>query len=505
MATYGYSTLTLTIVRLFLLVLLMLIIQPGQAQGWEILPDYTMGRGGREQVRRIILCEKYDRPSTGFVQLRDSTPLSELVKLTNSHNPAMQLYAAYALADRHYPQLAEVFGYLLRKDHPIAHRFYAHGANRVRYFHASEALYSRIHYEEAAARSHLPKSFATPADSLLYQHLLHQLDSTALHLAAEGRHVHYTLLESSLENNAGYPGSYAFVRKLCRKVDPTQQSSQRYAAALAAYRQEQDIALIKQFGSNALAAIAQWPHPAFWSIIEQHRLGEKHLYSFDYYRAMAAYRTLRSAQLLDSIARDEVRNDSDYNNLAYALASSDASVFQHAIASLWVQHHAIALPTVQALIRRDAAQAARLFAQGFLSFQPTTHSVLLPQFYGTTADTVALVMLQTIQAQDTALFRRVSLHGARTFRWDELTALCRLDRRHSLPWLRQALLQALQTVQDAEGAAVLAGDLLKYNDPALAAQVRQILAASTVCGTTPSVWCDAIRSMAQPAGAVNQR
>ena len=115
------------ITRLFFFGILLLTAQQVSAQGWDILPEYTFRLGGRAQVRRIIQCEDYQRASLGFVKLRDSSSVEELVKLSHRHNPALQLYAAMALADRHYPRLPEVFARLMRKDHPIPYHVYRGG------------------------------------------------------------------------------------------------------------------------------------------------------------------------------------------------------------------------------------------------------------------------------------------------------------------------------------------------------------------------------------------
>ena len=480
--------------RLFLTLGLLLARLLADAQGWDKLPSYTFRSGGRAQVRRIIFCEDHDRLSPGFVKLRDSTSIAELVKLSRRHNPAMQLYAAMALADRHYPRLPDVFAHLIRTDHPIRYSYYRWGTEHIYYAHASEKLYSRMRYSEAAARSHLRPAFPSRADSLLYETLLQQMDSVILRLATEGKHVHYSLLATCLEHNKGYPGSYAYVRKLCGEVNPQDWKNREYATALAAYRREQDLPLLLQFDDNAFAAAAQFPHPTFWPLIEKYRAPNKWSGSYEYYQGVAAFNNQRAAQLLDSIARFIIQEKGAASNMAWVLSKADLTVFSKPIERLWVQHHAIRASVAAQLVQRGPAQAAKLFAQGFLSFNSEGKSELERRGdYGPSnsvrSDTTATMMLRAIWQQDSAAFRAVSRHGVQQFRWDELTALCLLDKQYHFPWFRPLLVAELKATRQPFDQYMVANKLLDYEEAATTALVRKIVAESTTCQLSNDSWC----------------
>ncbi|MBF9238285.1 hypothetical protein I2I05_12845 [Hymenobacter sp. BT683] len=480
--------------------MLVLYCLPMQAQGWDVLPEYTFRLGGRAQVRRIILREDYDKPSPGFVKLRDSTSVEQLVKLTRRHNPAMQLYAAMALADRHYARLHEIFAWLIRKDRPISYQYHAWGADRVNYLHASEQLYHRIRNAEAAARSHRQPGFPSQADSLLYHSILHRMDSTALRLANEGEHVHYTLLENCLEDNNAYPGSYEDVRKLCSSVDPQQEQNRGYAAALAAYRREPDLNLLLRFDHNAFPAVARFPHPAFWPLIAKYRLTDKGNSRYEYYEAVAAFNNVRAVQLLDSLVRFEVHDENSAINMANSLEKAPISAFQAVVEQLWVQHHTSRLHLVSQLIQRNPRQAAKTFAEGFLNYKPDDQGRYGPSYERGT-DSVASTMLRTIWQQDSAAFRRVAQHGVQVFRWSELTALCQLDKRYNFPWLRPLLVAELRTTRRPFDQYVVASALLNYSDAATNTLVKQALTENAVCQTADDTWCKSLRAQLERLNA----
>ncbi len=490
----------MTTVRFYIISVLLLLALPGRAQGWEVLPKYAFGKGGRAQVRRIILCEAYGKPSAGFTRLRDSTTIEELVKLSRRQNPAMQLYAAMALADRHYPALHKVFGQLIRKDKPISYQYQAGGSNRVNYLHASEQLYHRIRYAEAAARSVRQPAFITPADSLLYYTILHRMDSTALRLANAGAHVHYTLLENCLEENEAYPGAYADVSLLCRAADPQKAKNSGYATALAAYCREQDIPLLLSFDSNAFAAIAKFPHPAFWPLIEKYRFTETGLSSFDYYQAIAAFNNGHATQLLDSIVRSGFRYRNEASNMATVLRNASLLTFRPVVEKLWVLHHTTRPEFVAQLIQQNPRQAAKIFADGFLTYKVDEQGDFGPSYERGT-DSVVTSMLRTIWQQDSADLHLVARHGVKVFNWTELTALCQLDKRYGFPWLKPLLLAELRATHKPYAQYKLVGVLLSYQEVAITGLVKQALTENEICHTFDDTWCKFTRAQLEQLNA----
>lgn len=135
--------------------------------------------------------------------------------------------------------------------------------------------------------------------------------------------MHENLLQNCLENNAAYPGSYDFVRKLCAAADTAHQQASALAAALAAYRRPTDIPLLSRFGPQDFEAIANFPDPAFWPLIERYRATMAAKRSVAYYRAVATYHTRPAAQLLDSLIRHGLTNDIGASNINNVLIFRD--------------------------------------------------------------------------------------------------------------------------------------------------------------------------------------
>ena len=460
------------------------------AQDWELLPAYGFRPGGRAQVRRIIWCEDYERTSPGFVKLRDSTSIDELLRLAQRHNPALQLYAAMALADRHYPRLHEVFARLIRKDRPIRYSNYRFGTEHISYLHASEHLYHRIRFSEAAARSHLRPAFPSLADSLQYETIVHRMDSVAIRMASEGKHVHYTLLANCLEHNRAYPG-YASVRQLCSEADPQKWQNRGYATALAAYQRESDVKLLLTFEQNAFAAIGQFPHQAFWPLLEKYSAVDNSFQSYEFYQAITAFTHPRAVQLVDSILRFQIKDVSSASNMAQVLLSADAATFCPAAEQLWVQHHSTRSGLVTRFIQRNPIRAAEVFAAGFRSFKAGDQGHYTVSDYEK-SDSLVVMMLRSIRQQDSAAFRVVGQHLVQVARWHELTALCRLDKQYRLSWLRPLLTDQLRASSMPFDQYMIASNLFDYNDAATTTMVKQILGASAACQTSSDVWCHGI-------------
>lgn len=467
-----------------LLVLLVLLPLGLRAQGWETLPEYTFGPGGRAQVGRIIRCEDADKPSAGFVRLRDSSSIDELVRLSRRHNQAWQLYAGLALADRNYPRLYEVFGQLIRRDHPVRQSHYAHGTTRIYFLHASEEVWNRYSLRRYDAAK------MTRADSLQFFRQLHQLDSVALHLALQGQHVHHSLLEDCLDLNAGNPGTYSIVRALYLDAAQHQKHSAALAAALAAYRRPEDVPLLlREDEAGLLAAAAEFPHPAFRPLVEQQRLSNS---SHAFMAAIAAYADQPAANLLDSLLASAtgLYHESTRSNLVNVLSKYNLPVFDSLNCRLWLQYRLIKPGFVHYFTRQNPLLATSVFSQGFLQFTKQTY---WPDY---SVGQQLTPMLLAIQRTDSALYQRVCLHGIRVFAPAPLTVLCEQLPGKAAPWSSPALLTRLQEEDHATVLFPLTKLLLSYNDAELSRQVTQTLAQKPA-QAFPGYWRQSFNKLLQ--------
>jgi hypothetical protein len=477
---------SMTGLRLLLILLLVLPISL-QAQGWETLPIYRFGPGGRAQVGRIIQCEDADKPSAGFIRLRDGSSIDELVRLSRRRNQAWQLYAGLALADRSYPRLYEVFGRLIRRDHPVRQSYYAHGTLRIYFVHASEEVWNRYSLRRYDAAK------MTRADSLQFFRQLHQMDSVALHLALLGRHVHCSLLEDCLDLNAGYPGTYSLVRALYLNAGQHQQHATTLAAALAAYRRPEDVPLLLQEDEDGLlAAAAQFPHPAFRPLIERYRLSNS---SYHFMAAIAAYADKPAANLLDSLLSSAtgIYQEGTRSNLVNVLSNHDSPVFDSLNCRLWLQYHLIKPAFVHHFTRQNPRLATTIFSRGLLQF---TRQTSWPD-YG--AKQQLTPMLLTIRSTDSTVYQQVCQHGIRVFEAAPLTVLCELLPRNAASWSSPGLVVRLQEEDHAVALLPLTKLLLSFQNAELSQQVTQTLAQKPA-QAFPGYWRESFDKLLQAHG-----
>ncbi|RTQ51502.1 hypothetical protein EJV47_06790 [Hymenobacter gummosus] len=467
--------------------LLVLLPQLLFAQGWERLPDYEFGPGGRQQVARIIWREDADKPSPGFARLRDSSSTDELLRLSRRRNQAWQLYAALALADRNYPRLYEVFGRLIRRDHPVRQSSFSHGTERIYFLHASEEVWNRY----AGRRFEVAKM--QRADSLQFVGQLHRMDSVALQLALQGHHVHGSLLEDCLEHNAGYAGTYSIVRALYLKPSQHRKHPEALAAALAAYRRPEDVALLGQEKEyTLLAAAAEFPHPAFRPVVEGYRFSDN---SHNVLAAVAAYADARAARLLDSLLTTAtgIYHESTRSNLLHVLSKHYTPVFDSLNCRLWLEHHLIEPEFIRYFARQNPRLATAVFSQGLLRFTKQDY------WPGYQERWQLLPMLQAIQHTDTAAYRRVCLHGIQVFETEPLEALCDQLPGNAASWSTPALLARLQEEDHAVRLFPLAKVLLSFNQGGLSQRVVQTLAQKPA-RAFPGAWRSTFNTLLQAQG-----
>ncbi|TYZ06634.1 hypothetical protein FY528_17345 [Hymenobacter lutimineralis] len=471
MVIYSYSTLTMTIVRLFLLGILFL--PGGRAKAQKQEPPYRMRRGGIPQVKRILIYETVEKPSPGFANLRANVSTEKLLRLAQQSNPAMRLYAALALADRKYPKLYEVFGEIIRSDQRVTLQLTHPDNGRVftRKTYPSSELYDRFYYSGRYQK-------LTAQDSASYTFQLLKLDSVALTLASQGYPIDWRTEETACYTNNAYPGSYAAIRKLCLDLVETKYGSAPLAHALASYREKADVPLIARFEQWSLwAAVTQFPDPALWPLLQPY-VGKESDYRF--YAAVASYQNQAAAHLLDSIYRHRLYYDDGagrrtLSELAQALSNHYHPVFDSLIVQLWWQQQLITPAEVTLFTKRDEKKAAAIFTRGLLGFSPTGNSFLVSYESGLNTERLMSNLLLPILQHDSLTFRAVTFHGLSVFGDKDLAALCGIIRQHHLTWAASALLTRLSAEERAFDLFTISETLLSIGNADVHRRTRELL------------------------------
>lgn len=456
------------IVRLILALLLGLTVLPLAAQSRaDVLPERYPWIGAQARRRHILRTLYQDEPPARYRRLRARVPLRRLVTRARRGRPGPRLYAQLALAERRYPQLPALLAELLRTGRPI----WIQPRDMVTHQKMSQVIYpSTAIYNWLVGAPDVVQF--TPADSLQHARLLQQVDSVVLSLALEGLRPARILSRAALYSNHAYPGSYAAVRQLCLRELASAKGyrSSQYALALAEYHRPEDIALILPFGQNALEAVARFPDPAFWPLVEQHR----HVGGRELYEAAASYQTPRAAQLLDSLDRSV--NYESAPQLGAALGRYYCPRYDSLIQRLWLQRRVMTTATIRGLLAHDPVRAARLFAAGLRRFPPDHRGNIEYPGYHDSAMNMTWLMYRTIADHDSAALRPAVTYGIRVLDRPELEGLGRLIGQRKWRWAAPALLARLQTEPAYYNRMRVIRPLLAFHEPALSAEVRRIMA-----------------------------
>lgn len=392
-----------------------------------------------------------------FEALRDSAGEAVLRRLVRHPNGVVSAYAGWALADRGYPQLAALFRYYARPHRRITAQ---HGCIVGRNSLVNE-FYARV-----SRHRFYP---ARGTDSAFYARQLAQIDSLILY-----RYPRRGLLRSALAHNAANPRHYEVVRALYLRGHDA-----HALRALAAYRRPADVPLIRAAGRAALAAVAEFPDPAFWPQLTSFDLqayaGESNylgsLYLADYYRALASYRDARSAAFMRELIR-QPQLPQPYQ-LAEALTATRAPVYDELLLELWTSHKILLPAAVDRLGAARPAAAAQAFAQGLLSATP--YPPPAAGYWAT--DTVVTRLLRHLERYDPAALPAVCSHNVLTAEFTPLESVLSYVRRHRLAACKPALLTRLQGTNSAFDTFHLAQTALAFADPALTREISRLLAA----------------------------
>ena len=317
-----------------------------QASGQRLSPEI------KALVHKIEKYNELDAESVGysliktdqyrsFEKLRDKATMEELLYILKNKNPVAKGYASWALADRKYPKLEDVFTEFLRTKEIVNTQNGCIGLE----IDLATVFYDRVAYQRFYNKLSLD-------DSLFFQSKIQLLDSVLLY-----REAPHDLLTQALSNNNGNAKTYAKIRFWALTEKNT------YAIrALGIYQRKEDIEDIKNLREEGFIAIEQFPHNEFWEFLLSFK--EKNQ-SERYLSAVAAFKTETSAKVLFEILPKITGGYIE--PFCAAITKNYCTFYQGLIIAVWKQYNTIDAGAAKYLIKDAPEKAASAFLNGLLS------------------------------------------------------------------------------------------------------------------------------------------
>lgn len=227
-----------------LIILLMLYTSTAFAK--KIRPEI------QNQVDTIAKCNELQYETVGmgaaseqykhYEKLRDSASIEELKTLLKNKNSVVKAYSGWALADRKYPFLSDIFAEFLATDEMVHYQRVCIGGD----FHIASTLYFRIQ-----SQGHLFE--ITDQDSIFFQSQIAKMDSLLLYSDKD-----VFVMTYALENNKANPKTYDRIKKLAEVEWNTDA-----LLALAQYRKKEDIPFFISQGKESFEAISYFHDKGF--------------------------------------------------------------------------------------------------------------------------------------------------------------------------------------------------------------------------------------------------
>lgn len=385
-----------------------------------------------------------------FEKLRDKATIEELSQLLKHKNSVVKGYSSWALADRMYPKLADIFSEFLRTGESVTAQ---HGCI-VSEGDLSAEFYNRVYYQ------HFQRTL-TLTDSLFFQDQVRQLDSVILY-----SNKHTWLSNQALENNNGNPKTYDRIKELAANKNYSEA-----LVALANYQKQSDIPFIIEHGKGAFRAISVFPDKSFWNFLLGYQSEEK---SLDYFLAVSSFRNESALKLLTDIyaSCDSIQ----VNELDEALIKNYCVIYQDLILKIWEEHKTIDLTVTKRLIAECPEKSSTAFANGLLS-DKASNFLQLDDNYGT-ASSILPLMIQTISHYNSEVMLSICAKSLLRYQFTELDPFLDYIKENKVSQLTGSLLQRLRDKNQAYEIFHVTETLLSFNNPETTKTLTEMLKAN---------------------------
>ena len=276
-----------------------------------------------------------------FLELRDKATFDELLILENDTNYVLKAYACWALIDKKYSKIPELFIKSLNDNNKILSLNGCTGYVGE----LSKLLYKRISY-----------CTLTPCYPLLYNPFyidkLLIIDSIVLYTNKST-----ALLDYSLMNNNGNPKNYKRIRSIA------QNSKNEYALIeLAKYKNKNDIQFLIEQEEKSFYPISFFTDEAFWTFLLKYRKINK---SYYYFLALASFKSENSTQVLNELL--DSCNIHQTQNLAIAIIQNYTKLYENIVFKIWEKNKVIDYSILEKLYKECPNKLSTSLTIGLLS------------------------------------------------------------------------------------------------------------------------------------------
>jgi hypothetical protein len=380
----------------FLIILTLLTLQ---LEAQEIRPEIKslaqkIAKYNRLESEHVGFAGETTIQYKNFIELRDKATIEELLELLKYENSVVKGYTSWALADRMYPRLADIFVDFQEKGYSTTTQ---HGCI-ISEGSLETEFYNRVFYQ------HFHNKLSVP-DSLFFQSQIQQLDSVILY----GKNDSF-LMNKALSNNNGNPKNYKRIRELA-----TVNNSKYFLVALAKYQNQNDISFFIEQGKNSFLAISVFPDNKFWDFLQKYSLEEK---SLDYFLAISSFKNDSASDLLNNIYKG--CNANQIKDLDESLIKNYCIHYQDLLLEIWASYKTIDYTITQRLVVDCPEKASTSFAKGLLNTKENNF-IEIDYNYGS-KDSILPLMIENIAVYNPSSLNDICINNIKNSKFMELSA-----------------------------------------------------------------------------------
>jgi hypothetical protein len=382
-----------------------------------------------------------------FIKLRDKATIDELLQLLEYKNSVVKGYTSWTLADKMYPNLANMLAEFLRTGETATTQ---HGCIVSEGDLATE-FYNRVFYQ------HFHRKL-TLTDSLFFQGQIQHLDSVILYSKNESY-----LLRNALLNNNGNPQNYDRIRQLAFN-----EKNPDAIEALAIYQKKEDIVEFKKLKELSFLAISKFPDSQFWEFLLSFKSKE---ITINYLMGVSAFKSKESAKLISEILSNSP--EEKIESFSEAITKNYCLWYQDIILSIWEKYKIIDIRATTQIIKDIPKKSAISFSVGLLSSKELNF-VQYDYDYGT-SDKILPMMLESIKGYDKDNLIKICKQNIRTAKFTNLEHFLNFVTENKMVETSDEIIGRLQNKNIPFEIFHLTETVLSFNNPNIKEKLIAIL------------------------------
>lgn len=389
-----------------------------------------------------------------FNKLKSIATTSELLDLTKSKNNVVACYAAWALCDRNYEKIHDIFVEFLNNRAEVT---VAKSCEYSTEF-ISSVIYLRLYHQPF----HLNEN---RYDSIFYTYELSILDSIILYNNNTEDILIYMVLSDVIPNHKDY---------IRIKFLALEKNNEDALVALSKYKYEEDVNEIIA-NRNILIAIPENPHPEYWKYLLLHKenFNNSQYEIIQFYSAIASFKNESALDFLNMA----LNNDVNPNFIHYAVSDHYDNIYLDLLINLWIENKIIDLKTLKIMQIKYPNKCKSIIEAGLLKGGPYEFKDS-SGVYNYTQELILPEMLNYLNlTRSDRLIEIVNLNLL-TNKFTDLDAICIFLRakkyKESIPYI----FQKMKMRPSSFDMYALVKTLLEYNNVNYNKTMKNILLSS---------------------------